>query len=113
MKTPARKPSPHRITFEGDADSTAGALCECGQSTKHAMRESGLSKCQVTYRSSKLAKKIYGYPKGVGLATAWRNGTSALWQQFGPDLVAVAKARIQEEAPPRLIHPTPKVSKHK
>lgn len=113
MKTPARKPPAHRITFEADVDSLAGAMAEAGQGVRHIMRESGLTKCQVTYRSSKLAKKIYGYPKGVGLATAWRNGTSALWQQFGPDLVAVAKARIQEEAPPRLIHPTPKVSNKK
>lgn len=97
------------ITFANANDAMACAMAECGLSLKTIQRRvDGLSQCQISYRNHKLAKGYYHYPKGVGLATAWRNGRSEMWVQYGSELIAIAQKRIMEEAAPQFAHPTPK-----
>lgn len=109
MKPAKKRVKTSSILFDKEADASACAMAEAGMSLRRVKAScKELTECQITYRHHKLAKEVYHYPKGIGLSTAWREGHSRLWKEFGPDLVAVAKQRILEEIPPLLEHPTPK-----
>ena len=85
-----------KITFEAGADTDAVLAAMIGQGYRVAEDISGLSTGAVAYRM-KLARGIFGMPKGVGFAQQYRRGgglASEIREQIFPAIRATVMTKL-------------------
>ena len=88
-----------KVTFEDEADTDAVLAAMIGQGYRVSERLSGLSTGAVSYRM-KLARGIYGLPKGVGFAQEYRQGggmAEEIRKQIFPAIRATIMSKLVKE----------------
>jgi len=84
------------VTFEADADVDQVGVAMIGQGYVVSMQAGNASFGQVAYRM-KLAREIFGMPKGVGFARQYHRGESELAKEIREKMLPVVRAMIMDK----------------
>ena len=95
-----------KVTFEDEADTDAVLAAMIGQGYRVSERLSGLSTGAVSYRM-KLARGIYGLPKGVGFAQEYRQG-GGMAEEIREQILPAIRGTVMAKLAKARRHPTPK-----
>ncbi len=96
------------VTFRDRLDARIVGKVFFGQNYSAAMRATGKSPGQVAYRL-RLARILYGLPKGKGLAWQWRNDEGGLAAKVLGKMLPALEVRIMRELSRRRARPTPEI----